>query len=153
MNLSIITAKGRKTVYFLTKHHNYFWKHGKRINIQKRFFTPCTFRHSRAYAHARVRRFSTFVFASSPLPFKTLCVNGLSVKASPLYPSPSPPPKALGVYALCTFHAKRSDLAATARNEGGDGVERSRRRTTRWTKGEGKGEVKPSPLMRYISRS
>lgn len=108
---------------------------------------------SRVRAHARVRRFSTFVFTSSPLPFKTLCVNGLSMKASPLFPSPLPSPKALGVYALCTFHAKRSDLAATARNEGGDGVERSRRRTTRWTKGEGKGEVKPSPLMRYRSRS
>lgn len=75
------------------------------------------------------------------------------MKASPLFPSHLPSPKVLGVYVLCTFHAKRRDLAATSRNEGGDGVERSRRRTTRWTKGEGKGEVKPSPLMRYISRS
>lgn len=108
---------------------------------------------SRVRARARVRRFSTFVLTSSPPAFNTLCVNGLSVKASPLFPSHLPSPKVLGVYVLCTFHAKRRDLAATSRNEGEDGVERSRRRTTRWTKGEGKGEVKPSPLMRYRSRS
>lgn len=108
---------------------------------------------SRVRARARFRRFSTFVFTSSQIPFKTLCINGLRVKDSPLFPSHLPSPKVLGVYVLCTFHAKRRDLAATARNEGGDWVERSKRRRTKWTKGEGKGGVKPSPLMRYRSRS
>ena len=47
-------------------------------------FSPCTFRHlSRVRTHARIRRFSTFVFTSSPSLRKTLCVNGLSVKVSP----------------------------------------------------------------------
>ena len=45
---------------------------------------PCTFRHlSRGRIHARIRRFSTFVFTSSPSLRKTLYVNRLSVKASP----------------------------------------------------------------------
>ena len=45
---------------------------------------PCTFRQIlRGRIHARIRRFSTFVFTSSPSLRKTLYVNGLSVKASP----------------------------------------------------------------------
>ena len=80
----ITTVKCTKAVYFLTKPDDYFGKHGKRINIHNRFFTPCTFRHiSRGRIHARIRRFSTFVFTSSPSLRKTLCVNGLSVKVSP----------------------------------------------------------------------
>ena len=81
--LWILTAKGWKTAYFHPKSHNYFWKHGKRINIHNNFFTPCTFRHiSRVRTRARIRRFSNYVFTSSQLPLKTLCVNGLRVKAS-----------------------------------------------------------------------
>ena len=60
---------------------------------------------SRLRIHARIRRFWTFVFTSSPLPLKTLCVNGLSVKASPLFPSHLPSPKVLEIYAPCIFHS------------------------------------------------
>lgn len=48
----------------------------------KVLFHPCTFATSRACAHARIRRFWTFVFTSSPSLRKSLYVNGLSVKAS-----------------------------------------------------------------------
>ena len=76
--------KPLKTVYFLTKPDDNFGKHGKRIYIQDCFFNPCTFRHiSRGRIHARIRRFSTFVFTSSPSLRKPLCINGLSVKDSP----------------------------------------------------------------------
>lgn len=76
--------KPLKAVYFLTKPDDYLLKLGKRINIHNRFFTPCTVRHlSRGRIYARIRRFSTFVFTSSPFLHKTLCINGLSVKVSP----------------------------------------------------------------------
>ena len=76
--------KPLKNAYFLTKPDDYFGKHEKRINMQKHFFHPCTFRHiSRGRIHARIRRFSTFVFTSSPSLRKTLYVNELSVKVSP----------------------------------------------------------------------
>ena len=49
----------------------------------KALFHPMYICHlSRVRIHARIRRFWTFVFTSSQLHFKTLRVNGLSVKAS-----------------------------------------------------------------------
>ena len=49
----------------------------------KALFHPCTFRHlSRVRTRARIQRFSTFVFSSSPSLRKSLYVNGLRVKAS-----------------------------------------------------------------------
>ena len=61
-----------------------FWETREAHQYTKALFHPMYIRHlSRVRIHARIRRFWTFVFTSSPLPFKTLCVNGLRVKVSP----------------------------------------------------------------------
>ena len=69
----------------------------------KPLFPPMYIPHiSHVRTHVRIRRFWTFVFTSSPLPFKTLCVNGLSVKVSPQFSFTLAFTEGFG--SLCTMH-------------------------------------------------
>ena len=102
--------KPLKAVYFLTKLHNYFWKHGKRINMQKRFFThvhspPLAHTHTRA--HQAILDFCVHLFTTAIQ--NTVCKWVKGEGFTPIFPSPMPSPKVLGIYAPCIFHALWSD--------------------------------------------
>ena len=75
--------KSLKTAYFHPKIPQLFLETREAHQYAKALFHPCTFRHlSRVRTRARIRRFSNYVFTSSPSLRKSLYINGLSVKAS-----------------------------------------------------------------------
>lgn len=108
---------------------------------------------SRVRTRARIRRFWTFVFTSSPLPFKTLCVNGLRVKVSlPFFLHPRLHRRFWRfMYYAYFMHYEVINGHSAGRGRGRGG--KIRKAENKRTKCEGKGGVKPSPLTHYKSDS